>query len=246
VKRFVRRILNATGVDVRLVSTLRKSAENTWEKKQDALWRPFLGHRDIQTVVDVGANEGQFAKLIHRQCREARIISFEPLESCQAELKSVLSGIPGSSIVKAAVGDQPGLARMNSSAFSPCSSLLSGTNLLGEDYAEAANVQSVEVPVVTIDDALSVENLRSEILVKFDVQGFELPAMRGAVKLLERASIVVCEVCFFRRLYDGQPLFHEIYAALRDYGFTYMGNAEQSSRRTDGRIVEADAIFERI
>ena len=70
--------------------------------------------------------------------------------------------------------------------------------------------------------------------------------MQGAEELLERASIVVCEVCFFRRLYEGQPLFHEIYSELRRRGFTYMGNTEQAKRKTDGRVVEADAIFERL
>ncbi len=38
------------------------------------------------------------------------------------------------------------------------------------------------------------------------VQGYEIPAMRGAEELLAKATIVVCEGCFFRKLYDGQPL----------------------------------------
>jgi hypothetical protein len=42
------------------------------------MWRPFLSHHDIRTVIDIGANTGQFAGLIHRLCPNARILSFEP------------------------------------------------------------------------------------------------------------------------------------------------------------------------
>lgn len=245
-KAAAKKILSFCGLDVRLVRNIRRHDVLTWERKQDAMWRPFLSHRNIRTVIDVGANTGQFATLIHRQCPEARVISFEPLESCQPELESVLCSVPGSRLVRAAVGDVPGTAKMNSSEFSPCSSLLAGTQLLGEDYADAAQVKTIEVPVVRIDDALKDEILVGDILVKFDVQGFEIPAMRGAEQLLEKASIVVCEVCFFRKLYEGQPLFDEIHKELSSRGFTYMGNAEQSVRKTDGRVVEADAVFEKL
>jgi FkbM family methyltransferase len=245
-KAVTKKLLSCCGLDVRLVRNVRHHESVTWEQKQDAMWRPFLMHRNIRTIIDVGANTGQFARMIHRQCPDAGIVSFEPLDSCRVELESLLNGIPGSRLIKAAVGETPGVAKMNSSDFSPCSSLLQATELLGEDYADAAEVRTIEVPVVRIDDALKDESLADDILVKFDVQGFEIPAMRGAEELLSKASIVVCEVCFFRRLYQGQPLFDDIYGELRDRGFRYMGNAEQSLRKTDGRVVEADAIFERI
>jgi FkbM family methyltransferase len=245
-KSIARVALNAVGVDLRLTSQLRYAAQHKWELEQDAKWRSFLSHRDIKTVIDVGANTGQFATLIHRQCPKAKIISFEPLDSCHADLQAVLIKIPGSRIIKAAVGDIPGTAKMNSSEFSPCSSLLSGSELLGEDYTEAAHTKTIDVNIVRIDDALKDDTLVGDILVKFDVQGFEIPAMRGAQDLLQKATIVVCEVCFFRKLYDGQPLFDDIYRELSQRGFRFMGNAEQSLRKADGRVVEADAIFERI
>ena len=210
------------------------------------MWHPFLAHADVRTIIDVGANTGQFADLIYRYCPLAQIISFEPLRSCHDSLLQVLQKFPQHRIVQAAVGNEPTTANMNASQFSPCSSLLKGTDLLGEDYPDAALTEIVEVPVVRIDDVLNGINLEKNIFVKFDVQGFEIPAMDGEPEILKRARLVVCEVCFFRRLYDGQPLIHEIDSKLREFGFTYMGNAEQHKRKTDGRIVEADAVFERL
>jgi FkbM family methyltransferase len=245
-REIVRKGFHLIGLDVRLHSNVQRAAVRSWEEKQDAMWRPFLAHLDIADVVDVGANDGQFAALIHRLCPKARIISVEPLESCLPRLSEVLRGVPGSRLIRAAAGETPGTTTMNKSEFSPCSSLLAGTELLGEDYQAAAETSPVTIPVGRLDDELANEAFAGDLLVKFDVQGYEIPAFRGAEELLKKAKLVVCEVCFFRRLYEGQPLFDDIYRELRERGFTYMGNAEQMTRSSDGRIVEADAIFERL
>jgi len=245
-KNIVRKILQSVGLDVRLVRNLQNAKSRSWEQRQDAMWRAFLSHAEIQTIIDVGANTGQFAAMINRQCPTAAIISFEPLDACQAELHQVLRNVPGSKIIKAAVGERSGSMQMHSSEFTPCSSLLQGTAHLGEDYEKAAVTTKIDVEVVTLDEALADVELKENLLVKFDVQGYEIPAIRGARNILSRTRIVICEVCFFRRLYAGQPLFHEVYEELRSHGFTYMGNAEQSFRQTDGRVVEADAVFEKL
>ncbi|QDV43143.1 2-O-methyltransferase NoeI [Stieleria neptunia] len=245
-KRIAKSTLAAVGLDVRLSRNVAQSQVAAWQQKQDALWAPFLKHLDIRTIIDVGANTGQFAELIHRHCPDANIIAFEPLPVCHADLRRALAEFPDSQLISSAVGNAPATAEMNASQFTPCSSLLAGTDLLGEDYPDAAVTETIEVPVVRIDDALQSLPLLDDVLVKFDVQGFEIPAMEGAAETLAKARVVVCEVCFFRRLYQGQPLFDEIYAKLKDLGFTYMGNAEQHKRKSDGRIVEADAIFERL
>lgn len=224
---------------------VRAHEVRTWEQQQNALWRPFIAHHDIRTVIDVGANTGQFARLIHRICPAAKVFSFEPLPNCRAELDATLASIPGSKIFPIALGDTTGSVAMRQSAFSPCSSLLNGTNHLGDDYPEAAIINPIDVPLKRLDDVLSGETLEPGIAVKLDVQGYEIPVIRGALQTLERAALVVVEVCFFRKLYEGQPLFDEIYRTLRDLGFNYMGNPEQYSQKKDGRIVEADAVFER-
>jgi len=78
-RRFAKKTFHLMGLDVRLHKNVQESKARTWEKKHDSMWRPFLSHLDIRTVVDIGANTGQFSKLIHRQCPAAAIISVEPL-----------------------------------------------------------------------------------------------------------------------------------------------------------------------
>jgi FkbM family methyltransferase len=209
------------------------------------MWWPFLAHRQVRTVIDVGGNTGQFAQLIHRLCPQARIYSFEPIPDCFRELQKTLEHIPRAMAFPLALGDVAGAAQMNCSAFTPCSSMLSGTKNLSEDYPDAAVVERVEIEVARMDDVFRSMILEPEILIKLDVQGYELSTLKGGAITLAKAALVVVEVCFFRRLYQNQPLFDDIYRALFEMGFSYRGNAEQMARKGDGRIVEADAIFER-
>jgi hypothetical protein len=134
---------------------------------------------------------------------------------------------------------------MNRSAFTPCSSLLAGTADLGRDIPAAAAVSQVSVPLLRLDDILADAGVDDELLIKMDVQGFEPQVIRGGPAAFRRASIVATEVCFCRPLYQGQPLFDDLYCTLRGLGFAFMGNAEQQASLTDARVVEADAIFER-
>lgn len=240
-----RQFLAKCGLEVHLRRNVERHAMRTWTEKQFAMWRPFLAHRDIRTVIDVGANEGQFATLAHRLCPNATIVAFEPIPACHPELNRVLAAIPGATLFPVALGDSATRAWMNRSRFTPCSSLLAGTENLGEDYPDAAVIDKMEVQIARLDDILDAEALEPDVLIKLDVQGFEIPVIRGGPRVFSKACIVVTEVCFFRKLYANQPLFDDVYREIYDHGFQYRGNAEQMSRTSDGRIVEADAIFER-
>lgn len=244
-KTLAKHVLARCGLDVRLTRNIRNHELISWEKKQDAMWLPFLRHRNISTVIDVGANEGQFAAMIHRQIPNAKVISFEPLPPCHSKLKEVLSRIPGSKLLPVAVGNKSDQVQMHCSEYTPCSSLLPGTDQLESAHPGAGSVRPIDVSVVRIDDALENTQLDTEVLMKLDVQGFEIPAVEGALETLKKTALIVVEVCFFRRLYQGQPLFHEIYDTFHGLGFQFMGFPEQYPRESDGRIVEADAIFER-
>jgi len=64
----------------------------------------------IATVVDTGANRGQFA-LAARHCfPDARIVSFEPLTGPAALWRAVFAGDDRARLVEAAIGPEPGEA----------------------------------------------------------------------------------------------------------------------------------------
>jgi len=244
-KQLLKRALYGLGLDVRLRRNVEAHARREWEDKWCGLWRPFVAHHDIRTILDVGANTGQFARFVHRLCPQARILSFEPLPDCFAQLERTIAAIPHAKAFNVALGDRTGTVTMNRSAFTPCSSLLSGTANLGKDIPAAASISAVTVPLVRLDDILADAGVDDEPLIKTDVQGFELQVIQGGPVAFGRAAVVATEVCLHRPLYQGQPFFDDIYRTLRGLGFTYVGSAEQQASPTDGRITEAGAIFER-
>jgi FkbM family methyltransferase len=80
--------------------------------------------RPGRTVVDIGANRGQFA-LAARHCfADARIVSFEPLSGPAALWRAVFAGDARAALVEAAVGPEAGEAEIHVSARDDSSSLL--------------------------------------------------------------------------------------------------------------------------
>jgi hypothetical protein len=112
------------------------------------------------------------------------------------------------------------------------------------EIRETEQVTPVTVKVERLDDVLAPLPVKAPVMLKLDVQGFEMEVLKGAPRILAMSDTVVAEVAF-QPLYEGQPLFDDLYAALRCHGFVYRGNLDQNLSKVDGRILEADALFAR-
>src|SRR6185369_15495578 len=88
------------------------------------LKKQWLIDLDIQTVLDVGANVGDFAKLAREVFPKAAIYSFEPLPDCYAELKSSLPGDANFFPIECGIGSTEQTLEFFRSFHSPSSSFL--------------------------------------------------------------------------------------------------------------------------
>src|SRR5262249_44883265 len=94
-----------------------------------------------------------------------------------------------------------------------------------------------------LGDYLDADAIRGTALLKLDVQGFELPALRGCEGLLQSFSHVYVEVSFIE-LYTGQALAGEVTAYLMGKGFSLARVANLSSGRSRSPI-QCDFLFAR-
>ena len=94
-----------------------------------------------------------------------------------------------------------------------------------------------------LDDIADEIALGGNLFIKVDVQGFERNVIAGGRSTFERACIVMIETSFLS-LYEGQLLFDDIYAVMRSMGFEFRGNLQQMLHAADGRVVQADSIFD--
>jgi FkbM family methyltransferase len=195
------------------------------------------------TIIDVGANIGQFSLMVRAIHPHATIHAFEPLRAMADTYEQLFAGDSRVTLHRCAAGASASVAEINVSKQPDSSSLLPISDRQSAMFpgTEQAGIERVEVK--RIDDVLDVAALPAPILIKLDVQGFELEALKGMPQLLERAQWVYVEVSF-ASLYTGQPLANDILHWLNAQGFELSGiyNATYSG----GVNVQADLLFARL
>jgi FkbM family methyltransferase len=195
-----------------------------------------------KTVIDAGANIGQFTRAAVETFSDVRIIAFEPLPDVADTLRENLKDAPRVEVRTEALGSTDGTIVFRRNAYTPASSVLR----LRADGAEAfdlAEGEELEVRIARLDTALEGEELEPPVLLKLDLQGYELEALRGATGMLQHTQHVLLEIGL-QPTYEEEPTFEEVYAALTSAGFRFVSPVS-FLRDGGGRISQMDALFER-
>jgi FkbM family methyltransferase len=206
--------------------------------------RKWLRSLEFSTVLDIGANVGQFCQIANALWPKARIYSFEPLQDCFQELKTRMAGCNNLVAFNIGLGDQRGEITFQRNEFSPSSSVLRMTQLHELAYPQTRQCQSVNVKIERLDDKASELEILEPLFVKIDVQGYEKQVLLGGEGTVRRAAVLLIETSY-EPLYEGQALFGDLHVLLSRWGFTYAGALSQAFSPLDGRILQADSIFVR-
>ncbi|TWU05964.1 FkbM family methyltransferase [Stieleria varia] len=213
-----------------------------YEKQLISCWR-CLQIYNADLILDVGANEGQFAMLARQLMPETPIVSFEPLESCYTELKSNQDNLKPFEAFHTALGDSPSTTFINRCASTPSSSLLEMGELHKQELPHTASAEQEQITVSVLDNIVAERDWKGQYILKIDVQGYEEQVLLGAKNTLARTLAVVVEISA-KPLYLGEPGFDKIYSLMKSHGFEYAGNIDQWRSQKDGRILQFDCLFE--
>jgi FkbM family methyltransferase len=204
------------------------------------LRRPLLlVDEDVDVVLDVGANDGSWARELRRAGLRGRIVSFEPL----AESFAALERSADWEIHRLALGDRAGRARLHVSANRQSSSLLPMLDRHERAAPESAVIRSEEVEVARLDD-LGAVRAGEHAYLKLDVQGAELDVLRGAARTLESVRVVEAELSAVE-LYEGQALLGQVVEYLRAAGFDLIGLEPTFRDRVTGDLLQMNGLFRR-
>ncbi|MDH4240186.1 MAG: FkbM family methyltransferase [Phycisphaerae bacterium] len=228
IKGYIKKFFLLCGLDIR-----RARPDRTYE---------WLREMNIRTVLDIGANKGQFVWQISKLLPDARYYSFEPLKDCYEQLLKRMRHFSNFRAFPFALGDKSGKTQIHHNDFSPSSSLLSMEELHKEAFPYTKNVRIEEIEIRRLDEIIQELDIEDNLLIKIDVQGFEDKVILGGEKLISRASILIIETSF-QPLYKGQALFGTIYDALSQLGFRYIGAEAPIRNPKDGSILSCDSIF---
>jgi len=200
----------------------------------------------VDTIVDVGANDGGYARSMLATGFDGTVVSFEPLSDAHAALERAARGRTTRHVMpRMALGDHEGRVQINIAGNSKSSSLLP----MGSRHSDAAP-HSRYVGSETVDirrlDALTdaaLDRARS-VHLKVDTQGFEMPVLHGATGLLPRIVSIQLELSLVH-LYEGQELYRELIDWVGERGFELCGVVPGFVDERTGRMLQMDGIFAR-
>jgi FkbM family methyltransferase len=195
----------------------------------------------ISVIYDIGANVGTWILLAKALVPEARIEAFEPLPKHQAEFLQNLTGRADVTLHSIAIGSDNATKTFHSTDFSDASSFLPPSEASWSQFG-VCEVQQFPLSVVRLDDYRRDRQLLRPDLIKLDIQGFELEALRGAPECLTSAKAVITEVSFIE-YYDGQCLFHDLVAHLARFGLFV--RAFEINTPTGKTVGQTDVLFMR-
>jgi FkbM family methyltransferase len=232
-KRSVRRSLRWFGLDIHRVGSSRSSD-----------LADFLASRQVDVVLDVGANHGQFGQGLRDRGYRGKIVSFEPVESVFQELKAVAERDSNWQAHHLALGAAAGRTWINVSHKSEFSSILDQAPEAQRLHAAAAVARQEEITVARLDD-LFTPFRNHTVFLKIDTQGYERPILEGAREALSRVVGVQLELPLVH-LYKGTWSLTDALLYMDATGFVLAQLTSVNCLSEDPvSTVEIDGVFRR-
>lgn len=242
-KRRIKYILRTVfGLEVFWNRSLPRSAVQVATVDLVSSFRKF----EIDLVLDVGANKGQFASEIRQAGYTGKIVSFEPLSQAQGQLQQSSAGdFMWEAYPQCALGDHDGEVEINIAGNSESSSILPMLATHLSAAPESAYEGKEIVPIKMLDAVAGqyVKDARAPFL-KIDTQGFEWQVLDGARETLPHIKGILVELSLVP-LYEGQHLWREVIDRLETAGFTLWAFTPVFSDQTQGRSLQVDGVFYR-
>ncbi len=191
------------------------------------------------TLIDAGANKGQFSLAFRALRPEADIVAFEPLPEAADLFEQTLPPDGHTQLHRVALAADEGSATFYVADRSDSSSLLQ----LGSGQERAFGVRgakTIQVAVKRLDTCIDFTALAHPVMLKVDVQGGELGVFQGCDHLGE-VDFIYVELSF-AELYEDQPLFHEVVDYLTGRGFRIAGIFNQVATDEFGPT-QVDVLF---
>jgi FkbM family methyltransferase len=203
--------------------------------------RSLLSRGRVHTVLDVGANQGQYAGRMRANGFTGRIVSFEPGRQAFARLSAQARNDSRWDVHDIALGAASGHLALHLSANSVSSSLLDVTPVHVDAAPASRVVESEQVRVERLDDVLTAPTDGRPLWLKLDVQGYELAVLDGAPAHLARSSVVEVEVSF-QALYGGGADYLTLLSRLGAEGFVPVDVRPGLRAERTGDLLQVDLV----
>jgi FkbM family methyltransferase len=239
-KNIIRKLLNSRGLEIRKIDPFSAGAHQRPVGDMKMLLEDLKARGlNCKTIFDVGANRASWSAMAKQVYPEAEFCLIEPQSEMENDLKSFCNHTAGSAYYLAGAGAE------SIKAYLTVWDDLAGSSFLPpEDIALKGTGKQRELDVITIDSIVESGKFAVPELVKLDIQGYELEALKGAVKLFGTTEAFILEVSLFAFADNpGMPVIAEVinFMLERDYAvYDFPGFAR---RKLDGALGQCDICF---
>ena len=235
-KHFVRNILRKRGFDVVRYPLV------SWDLRRRM---QLLANWKIGQLLDVGANEGQYAAGMRKLGYSGKIVSFEPLDIARQILEERSAADIAWHLRPEALGDTDGDAEINVAGNSQSSSLLDmkQVHLDAAPESKYVGIQKVKIRRLSgLWDELGLDT--SPLMLKIDAQGYEKKILEGCMDRLNRIKVIQLEMSL-TPMYEGEADLEEMLAWVKGKGFTLVSLEPGFEDKASDKLLQVDGIFQR-
>ena len=194
-------------------------------------------------VYDIGASKGTVVKCLAKLPNIISVQAFEPIPNVYTQLVGNTGQYSQIKCHNIALGDVNGSLPFNISKKSDSSSLLPMAKIHSDQLPGTEICDQMQVPVLKLDDYVDKYKLPTPQFIKIDVQGYEKNVLKGGKKTISKSDYCVLEMSF-KPLYEGSPLFDDIYRLMYDLGFKIVGFTSPLIGKK-GIQLQVDGIFKK-
>ncbi len=195
-------------------------AKGEFKKDEFDFQKEYFKAKSVNTIFDVGANIGYMSQRF-RDCFPGAVVhAFEPFPGSYSVLENTARQLKNIIVNRWAVGSEKSKKTFFVNANVDTNSLLEPKKTGLSSDRQCKNVSSIEVTIDTIDNYCSENNILKIDILKLDIQGGELDALKGAAGMLIEGKIeLIYTEAYFIEQYENQPRFDEISTLLFKYGY---------------------------
>jgi FkbM family methyltransferase len=198
----------------------------------------------VDLVLDVGANQGQFASGLRQYGYKGEIISFEPVTNTYNILLQSRGQDSRWKTEKMALGDKKERKEIRIPNSTGMTSFLAASDYAIKTFpTEIKDYVTESIDIGTLEDYLETNKIDSSrrIFLKIDTQGYDMNVLLGAKKWLPHIVGVSTELSFVQT-YENMPTYLDVLSFLQSHNFVVSNMFQVFFDRELQLLVESDCV----
>ncbi len=238
-KNFIKGVLKSSGYEIK--KSVGGPGHHTRPVGEMKYMLEDLSFRGLKckAIIDVGANSAQWSRQAKSVFRSSAFCLIEPQLEMKGKLEEFCSEFPGSIYFLAGAAAEKGVLTLTVWDDLAGSSFLPQTS---DDLKKKGRQR--EIDMITIDEIVSSGKLQMPELIKLDVQGFELEALKGAESTFGLTEVYIMEVSLID--FDGTPgipLISDVISFMLERDYVVYDFPGFLRRPLDGALGQCDICF---